>query len=126
MCVRCVYPPVTESSYVDLGVPALFLQPCLRDALPGVLLIQGCQNEEREGICEYHLWFLCRSRPSMTSFRLICLSAASASSCCLLIFILCVAIRAVREHRNRFKAEKFNIKYISVTQTLSKILNIML
>lgn len=32
-----------------------FLQPCLRDSLPRILLIQGCQNEECEGICEYHL-----------------------------------------------------------------------
>lgn len=69
-CVLSVY---TESSCMNAGVSALFLQPCLWDALPGVLLLQGCQNEEREGICECDLWLSRLSRPTMTSFCLVCL-----------------------------------------------------
>ena len=63
--VRCLrqHPEATFSSWVpppltQASLLLCFLQPRLRDALSSILLIQGCQNEECEGICEYHLWSL--------------------------------------------------------------------
>lgn len=50
-----------EDVFSDLA-PLLFLQPCLWDALSSILVIQGRQNEEREGICEYR-FLINSSRP---------------------------------------------------------------
>lgn len=58
---RSQHPEAVFSSWIPPLWPVLlcssaFLQPRLWDALSSILLIQGCQNEECEGICEYHLW----------------------------------------------------------------------
>lgn len=92
MCLS-QHPEAVFLSWIPLLWPGLlcssaFLQPCLWDALSSILLVQGCQNEECEGICEYHHWLLNHSRAFLTSVCSVWLLGCFCPGLLLAIFTL--------------------------------------
>lgn len=102
--------PVTLTLFFFFFFPHPPRQPGLWDALPSICVIQGCQNEECEGICEYHRWL---QNPSASFLSSVYCSTLKMSSPRLLstvfsstdeLFLACVGqpVNSVEQNRRTF------------------------